>query len=114
MKIILSIFLAFAINCSLQAQEQQPKEQQFTGKYRTVMGVRNSLSCYAFNAGYLTIDTDKKISVSFDELKGDKVRNGKITVVGYFKEVTHESGESDPCSSGTRKIFIVRSFTKEK
>ena len=113
-----TLFIALTLSISLIACSQtkqtattKMKNETYTGSYRSIMGVMNPLSCYCSNGGYLTISDEEKISISFDELNIDKVRSGEITVSGSFEEITHESGEMDPCLSGTRQILIVKSFS---
>ena len=84
--------------------------QTFSGNYRSIMGVMNSLSCYCDNGGYLTYDKDQVVSISFDKMKIAKVKSGEITVFGHFEDITHESQDMDACPSGTRSVFIVDSF----
>ena len=109
MKKILFIFLIALVatfGCSQNTQT-------YTGNYRSIMGVMNSLSCYCYNGGYLTTDSNEKIEISFDEMEIDKVKSGRITVTGHFEEITHESQEMDPCPAGTKTIFIVESYKIE-
>ncbi len=116
-KTLISIFVLFIgfTSCSQTKQILQQKGTtvlSFSGSYRTVMGVMNPLSCYCFNGGYLKISEEEQISISFDELKINKVKSGKITVTGYYEAIEHESSANDPCPGGTRKIFIVESFER--
>ncbi len=112
--IILVLFVGFT-GCSQTKETTQQNDTTtltFSGTYRTVMGVMNPLSCYCYNGGYLTISDDERISISFDDLKMDKVKSGKITVTGHYEEIEHESSAKDPCPGGVRKIFIVESFER--
>ena len=106
-----ALFLLVIIFASTLSYSQ--KQETFSGKYKSIMGVMNSLSCYCYNGGYLTYDTDKKIKVSFDEMNIEKVKTGNITIFGHFDEVTHTTTPNDPCSGGTITLFIVESYKPE-
>lgn len=102
------VFIALIIFIATPSYSQEAKI--FTGNYRSVMGVMNSLSCYCYNGGYLTYGENEKLKICFDEMKITKVRNAFITVKGHFEEITHESTPMDPCPEGTEQIFVVESY----
>lgn len=98
------LFTLLAVFSGLLAFGQS---QTLSGEYRSIMGVRNNLSCYCYNGGFLTLTNGESFNICFDKLKIDKVESGTITVSGHFEDVERESGPIDPCPSGSIKLFIV-------
>lgn len=84
------------------------------GSYESIKGVMKNLSCYCYDAGYLTFDTDEEVGVCFDEMDGDGPGTCEhLTVKGYFKDVTIDPKPTNPCPAGTKKIFIATSYSCE-
>lgn len=105
--IILSIFIAVQ-PLILFAQEKVT----LSGDYESVTGRMNPLSCYCYNGGYLSFGKGNVESVCFDDLgEGTEVKDGFITVTGYYKTLTHTSTPHDPCPEGTQTVLVVTSYS---
>ena len=99
--------IIFAITLSYSQESQT-----FSGDYSSIMRRMDPLSCYCYNGGYLTYGKDEVVRICFSD--DEEVKDGYITVTGYFKEITHTPTQMDPCPAGTELILIVESFTIEE
>jgi len=83
--------------------------ETLTGNFQSLMGVMNNLSCYCYNTGYLTLDEETKIAVCFKDVE-EKIRCTRLKVIGSYENVAVDPDPQSPCSEGTRKIFMVKSY----
>ena len=104
MKKTLILFLLIFTTISIYSQINYT----YSGEFRSIKGVMDGLSCYCYNAGYLTYDDDMVVEICFDD--DDEVSNGYITVTGYYENITHESQPIDPCPTGMKNVLIVTSY----
>lgn len=109
--------LMFSSQISAQVKDYQTRSfssgtqyETFEGTFQSLMGVRNNLSCYCYNVGYLTVDDETRIAVCFKE-ETEKITCTRLKVVGSFQDVTIEPESTNPCPAGTRKIFMVKKMT---
>ncbi len=109
--VLVAVCIALSCN-STQTQKEPQKLETFTGKYRSVRGIKNMLSCYCSNAGYLTLKNGDKIALCFDELNVDEEIecNGQLTVKGVFKTKTNNPEPASPCPEGTKKILYIKIY----
>lgn len=108
-----SVFMIAGIMPACNGVKKQTQNlETYTGKYRSVRGVKNILSCYCYNAGYLTLANSDKIAICFDELNVDEEIEctGKLTVKGNFKSITNNPEPTSPCPEGTKKILYVKLY----
>lgn len=112
--IIILIFAAILLNSSKCENNKKAtsKDVTLTGKYKSLKGVMNNLSCYCYDVGYLTTEAGKRIAVCFKDIKSSEINcKNKLIVTGNFQTIKHNSGDNDPCPSGERKIFMVKSYS---
>lgn len=80
------------------------------GSFRSVKGVKDNISCFFVNAGYLTNKNGKVIVVSFDELDPDvDVKCNYIILKGFYQVKQMPLGKGD-CSGDRIKYFRVFSY----
>ena len=104
-----SLFLFFLViilffNCSGIKNYQS---KQISGIFQSVKGVKDPLSCYCFNAGYLIDSDNKRIPVCFN----DKIEINcqRLTLNGKFLLKESPKEATTPCHSGKMKVYMVSS-----
>lgn len=81
------------------------EQRTVTGKFRSVSGVMNELSCYCSNGGYVTAEDGVVTAVCFDE----EVQScDKITVTGYM--TSRKIDDNGPCPAGIMGFLKVQSY----
>lgn len=94
-------------DCSIKNQRE---EITLKGVYQSVKGVKDPLSCYCFNAGYL-ITTESKNSVPICFKNNDEEINCiNIVVTGYYGKKKINPEPTNPCASGELNIFYASSY----
>jgi len=86
------------------------ENQSLQGKYRSIKGVMDNLSCYCFNAGYLTTTDNKKIPICFED-DNIEIDCKSITVKGYYRTEKNNPESTNPCPSGEKTYFQVTSYS---
>ena len=81
------------------------------GEYKSVRGVMDPLSCYCFNAGYVTSDT-KRIPVCFKN-DDEKISCKQLLVRGNYTTKTIQSEPTNPCPAGKETYLEVASYVCE-
>lgn len=79
------------------------------GKFRSVKGVMDPLSCYCYNAGYLTTESGEKIDICIEDDDKNIVCEN-IVVTGYYTTKKNAPEDASPCPAGERKVFIMKSY----
>ncbi len=113
---IISIFVVFySCNSNTNPQNNDKMENiTLKGKFQSLQGVMNDVSCYCFNVGYLTTQDGKEVVVCFDEIKDANISCSDILVVtGNYKLVKITPEPTSPCPAGEREIFIVKDYKCE-
>ncbi|MCB0608011.1 MAG: hypothetical protein H6562_05055 [Lewinellaceae bacterium] len=81
-----------------------------TGQFRSVKGVMDPLSCYCFNAGYLTLENGEEIPVCL-KTDQEEVACAKIRVEGRFISRVNRPEPSSPCPAEEKRYFQVERMT---
>lgn len=77
--------------------------------YQSVMWVMDNLSCYCFNAGYLTTQDWQSIPICLEN--SDKaISCTNISISGIYKTKTINPDSSNPCPTGEMKYFSVENY----
>lgn len=81
-----------------------------TGQFRSVKGVMDPLSCYCFNAGYLTLENGEEIPVC---LKTDQEEApcANIRVEGNFVNRKNQPEPTSPCPAEEKRYFQIEKIT---
>lgn len=122
MNLLLSLLLSLVmISPAAQADggKSKPKKKTVTveGKFSCKRGVMTKLSCYCFDAGYITTASGDEIAICFEKgemeaaaQKSEEFGCDDITVTGVYvdKVIAPEAGEV--CSPGTMRYLKVMSF----
>jgi hypothetical protein len=112
-KIIFPAFFVLTVlmfHCK-SSSKTQVKSETFTGKFQSVKGVMNELSCYCYDAGYLTTSDGNRIAVCFEKTTSDSINCFEnLTVSGIFENVKRESSQNDPCPAGEMTILKVTEY----
>lgn len=85
---------------------------QLDGTYESKKGVMHNASCHGNNIGILTLDTDERIVICFDEMpngKDIKIGCKNISVEGQYRQHKIAGGEG-PCKAGTLTILYVQKW----
>jgi ABC-type oligopeptide transport system substrate-binding subunit len=81
------------------------EQRTVTGKFRSVSGVMDKLSCYCSNGGYVTSEDGVVTAVCFDEAVESC---DKITVTGYMTSRKIEKNGS--CPEGIMGFLKAQSY----
>jgi len=79
------------------------------GTYENKKGSTHPAACHGTNVGIITLDTDERIAICFDELPGGKdIRVGcqNITVEGHYRQHKIDGG-AGACKPGAMTILYV-------
>lgn len=108
--ILLAFFVSTSVSCSSRQKDSGQNDlQEIRGEFHSLKGVKNPVSCFCYNGGYLLTAKGERIEVCLPE--DLSIKNAKqITVQGHFKTFTNDAGTESPCSDSERRIFSVESF----
>lgn len=101
--------------CLNKKSESQPLVSEpndsfsLSGSYRSVQGVMDGLSCYCFNAGYLTLENGRSVAVCFEDEELN-VSCDKVAVEGKYKTEKINFEETSPCPDGEMTYFNAVSY----
>jgi hypothetical protein len=102
------IFLIFLVGgCSLNSHNQN-EEMLISGNYQSVLGVMDYLSCFCFNAGYLTTVDNDRVPLCFQEGEED-VNCTTIHAKGYYQSKKINPEPTNTCLAGEMTLFYVSS-----
>jgi hypothetical protein len=103
------VILSAGFGCDSRKDMASANIQSFSGEFRSVKGVKNVLSCYCYNSGYLTTDSGTVITLCFenDEIS---ISCKKLKVSGSFYMQEIKAEQNSACPAGTKKIFRVKSY----
>ena len=87
----------------------QKEETTLIGNYQSVRGVMDPLSCYCFNAGYLTTPDNDKILICFEK-DDENINCENIQVMGSYQSKKINSEPTNPCPSGEMTLLYVSSY----
>jgi hypothetical protein len=122
MNILFALLLAFTFlqpSTTVDGGKKSKKTATVTieGTYESVRGVMKPLSCYCFDAGYVTTANGDEIAVCFEknELEeaskaSEKWSCDRIKVTGTYVEKTISSSPDSPCPAGTKRYLKVSKF----
>lgn len=80
-----------------------PTLDTLVGQFESKQGVMNKVSCYCGKGGYLTTTSGQRYTVCLDAVKEERIRSGRIQIIGTFQTKTISSNGA--CPEGTLKIF---------
>ena len=109
--ILISSFMLLT-NCGSSnksvANTEKKEEITLTGKLTSLQGVMDILGCYCYKVGYLTIENNSIINVCFDNLsKPEDLKSvSKVTLTGYYDNITINTDVSGNCTTGTRNFLL--------
>jgi len=95
------------INMSFKNINEEEKTT-LKGRFKSVRGVMDPLSCYCYNAGYLITADNQEIPLCFPN-DDEEISCENIEVTGFYKEKTIKPESTSPCPAGTKKLFYVSS-----
>jgi len=97
----------FSCRSAKKASEKTQKKETITvfGTFRSIKGVKDPLSCYCYNAGYLET-SEKTIAVCFDD-KNLSFDCEAVKLNGFYKTETIKPKKGDVCSAGSMQLFRV-------
>ena len=101
--------------CLYKKSESQPllsdlnDLSSLSGSYSSVQGVMDSLSCYCFNAGYLTLENGRSVAVCFEDEKLN-ISCDKVVIEGKYKTEKINFEETSPCTDGEMTYFNAESY----
>jgi len=101
--------LSLTISCGSRNVQSNKKRQTFTGEYRSVKGIKDNLSCFCYNAGYLTLDDGSAISICFKDEETD-LNCKSLQVSGIFDIYEVKPDDRNPCPSGKKEILTVSQY----
>jgi len=109
-KIIAVLVVALLASCGSSKENTiKNNSKEYIGQFQSVKGVMNNLSCYCYNAGFLTLEDGSEFSICFKD--GDiEINCTKLSVTGEFEIVAIEDNPMSACSQGERKILVVNSY----
>lgn len=126
----LFISMAFCLLVSCQASQQAVSSQNspdspaqtsgaqngelttLKGVFRSSRAVKDPLSCFCFDGGYLTTSTGESFAICFDNLRSSPDCES-IELSGNFSIITNEPEPGSACAKGEMKIFRVTTFRCE-
>lgn len=83
-------------------------EVTIKGRFRSIKGVMESLSCYCYNGGYIATSQDGEIPVCFDD--DEDIHCKQIMVKGYYTTEERKPDSKSPCPGGEKKFLRVKSY----
>lgn len=85
------------------------KTTEISGTYSSIKGVKNKLSCYCYNGGYLITESGERIAVCFKDENID-INCERVEISGKYvvKKLNTEPGSA--CKNGKMKIFEAEKF----
>jgi len=93
------------VEVEIQSPPPLVQQKTITGKFKSVSGVMDELSCYCANGGYVTAEDGTVTAVCFDE---EVASCEKITVTGYMTSRSVESNGA--CPGGMMGFLKVQSY----
>lgn len=88
---------------------EKDKATTLKGVFRSSKGVKDPLSCYCFDGGYLTTTTGESFAVCFDNLRTSPDCES-VELSGSFLIKSNDPEPGSVCAKGEMKIFKVTTF----
>lgn len=117
MRPLLCLSLLLLIACTPKARRTATSGQAarvLEGSFRSIKGVQDPLSCYCYNAGYLTTAEGERFALCFADDQEQPIGCETLRVTALQTTKTIDPPASSPCSAGTLTVFAVRSFSCEE
>ena len=83
-----------------------PPLATYSGSFRSVQGVKDPLSCYCANGGYLTITSGERIPICLKEEA--TVTCTSLQVTGSFTQRAAPSEPTTPCPLDSKRVLLVQ------
>ena len=95
--------------------QKTPKTEKIitlTGQFESKQGVMTTLSCYCYEGGEVTTSKNEIINICLKGVENaDDAQNcTKISVKGYYVNVTNDAKSNSSCPKGTMRYFKVISY----
>ncbi|MGB1204306.1 MAG: protease inhibitor I42 family protein [Chitinophagales bacterium] len=105
----IGIFCLSLFSCrSAKKASEKPQIKEIitaAGMFKSIKGVKDPLSCYCFNGGYLKTK-DKTIAVCFED-ENLSLDCEIIEVTGFFETKNLRVEKGNPCSAGSMQLLRV-------
>lgn len=111
--LLLSLFMfCTCFACSPKGQGTSTTSNKASiveGDFQSVAGVKDPLSCFCSNGGYVTTTKGERVAVCFGE--NQSINCKKITVNGMYEQHTKSSDPTDVCANQSATFLKVKAFS---
>ena len=108
----ITLLVLFCLGCSPKGQKSSGSptiSETAKGDFESVAGVKDVLSCFCSNGGYITTVKGKRVGVCLEE--GINTDCKQMSVKGTYVEKTIPADPADPCS-GQSAVYIKATEVK--